>query len=494
MKTEFERVTPESVGIPSEVLLKYLDSLSELQTEMHGLMLMRHGKVCAEGWWAPYGRDVKHGSNSLAKTYTGTAIGLAVTESLLSLDDRLVDIFPEYASLVTDEKMRLVRVRDMLSMSAGFAEEEFGPTDSIDRYMARPLAYEPGEKFFYHNGTASALGAIVQKKIGMSMEEYLDQKLFRKIGIETENFEWLKEAGTGLDAAAGGILSTTEQNLRLMQLYANGGMACGEQLLSKEFAKEAVQPHHIVTSHDTGYLEGADISYNWMMWGSVAYNAYFGRGALGQIAMVMPDYNLILSLHQNSTRKGDLDAVEQFWEIVVPHIQNAPIEGSGEAFHILKDRLSQLKLQDAAPSERPAFERTINGRSFICEEGFDLENETFNMMTKAPKGETVKGFRFMFDDNTAAMLCPTSAGEQRITVGLDGASRYNVFKFGSGYAQETLVCGRWTGEQIFEVFIRWLGFSKCKVYRFEFGAFDLKVFGFLGNKRMDEPLYQTKFQ
>ena len=97
MRKEFERTTPEAVGIKSEDILHYIDTLEHSNTEMHGLMIMRHGKVCAEGWWAPYAPNLRHGLQSHTKTYAATAVGIAYTQGLLKLDERLIDIFPEEA-------------------------------------------------------------------------------------------------------------------------------------------------------------------------------------------------------------------------------------------------------------------------------------------------------------------------------------------------------------------------------------------------------------
>ncbi len=95
-RTEFERCTPESVGIRSEAVSRFLDRMTDGFTEMHSLMIMRHGKICGEGWWAPYAPGLRHTMMSQSKTYTGTAIGIALREGILSLDERLVDIFPGY--------------------------------------------------------------------------------------------------------------------------------------------------------------------------------------------------------------------------------------------------------------------------------------------------------------------------------------------------------------------------------------------------------------
>ena len=128
MRKEFERVTPESVGIPSWAVERLLDKLESGFTEPHGLMIMRHGKVCAEGWWTPYAPGLRHGLQSLSKTYSATAVGIAYTEGLLKLEDRLIDIFPEESPADPSENLKNLTVRDVLCMGCGM--EEMPPAKS----------------------------------------------------------------------------------------------------------------------------------------------------------------------------------------------------------------------------------------------------------------------------------------------------------------------------------------------------------------------------
>ena len=114
MRKEFPRTTPEAVGIPSASIEWLLDRLEEGWTEPHGLMIMRHGKVCAEGWWAPYATGIRHGLQSHTKTYAATAVGIAYTEGLLKLTDRIVDIFPDEIPENPSENLKKLTLREVL--------------------------------------------------------------------------------------------------------------------------------------------------------------------------------------------------------------------------------------------------------------------------------------------------------------------------------------------------------------------------------------------
>ncbi|MBP5305531.1 MAG: serine hydrolase, partial [Lachnospiraceae bacterium] len=185
MRKEFERVSPESVGIPSGSIEKLIDKLEEGWTEPHGLMIMRDSKVCAEGWWSPYAPGIRHGLQSHTKTYAATAVGIAYTEGLVDLEERVIDIFPDLAPADPSENLKKLKVKHVLAMSNGMDKMPMGGKDWIRDFLATPVEHEPGTCFMYNSTGSSLLAAIVKKKSGQGMIEYLRTLLFDKIGIDT---------------------------------------------------------------------------------------------------------------------------------------------------------------------------------------------------------------------------------------------------------------------------------------------------------------------
>ena len=142
-RKEFPRVTPESVGIPAAAVEKLLDTLEyDGFTEPHGIMIYRHGKVCAEGWWSPYTAGMKHAQMSHTKTYAGTAVGIAVTEGLVRLDDRLIDIFPDLAPETPSEYLKKLKVRDVMCMGAGMPRMPKQELDWVRAFLANEIVFE----------------------------------------------------------------------------------------------------------------------------------------------------------------------------------------------------------------------------------------------------------------------------------------------------------------------------------------------------------------
>lgn len=184
---KFERTTPEAVGISSKSLEQLIENLERV-TEMHGIMIMRHEKICAEGWWAPYAPGIRHSLHSLSKTYSATAVGIAVTEGKVSLDEKILSIFSEKAPENPDEYLKQLTVKDILCMGSGMERLPEVTENWLQAYLEVPIKHRPGTAFQYNSVGSTLLCAIVERKTGIPTEEYLKSRLFDKIGIDSDNF------------------------------------------------------------------------------------------------------------------------------------------------------------------------------------------------------------------------------------------------------------------------------------------------------------------
>ena len=189
--------SPEAEGVSSIGLLAFLEAVDETIHDLHSFMLLRHGRVVAEGWWAPYAPEHPHMLFSLSKSFTSTAIGLAVAEGRLSVDDFVVSHmlhdFPPYMS----EQLAALRVRHLLTMTSGHDPETVGimfnqPEGNWAKgFLDQPMTHAPGSHFFYENGAAYLLSALVQQVTGMTMLDYLQQHLFEPLGIDAVSYTHL---------------------------------------------------------------------------------------------------------------------------------------------------------------------------------------------------------------------------------------------------------------------------------------------------------------
>lgn len=330
-RREFERTTPEAVGLRSEDIEWLLDELESGFTEMHGLMIMRHGKVCAEGWWAPYGPGVRHGLQSLSKTYAATAVGIACTEGLLHLDDKVIDIFPDEAPEKPSENLKKMTVRDVLCMGCGM--DTMSPADEhwIRSFLATPVLHEPGTTYMYNSMGSTLLGAMVRKVTGLGLQDYLTPRLFDKIGIDAANLRWMTMPD-GMEVGGGGLFATTEDNLRLMKLYADDGMWNGERILSEDYAHKAVSLQNESATEAIGNPEASDnfLGYGFQIWLCQPKGVYRADGAMGQFSVVIPDLDMQISLNETATgahwAQKTLDTLWAYLDRVkaVQHVEENP--------------------------------------------------------------------------------------------------------------------------------------------------------------------------
>ena len=196
------RSTPEAEGVSSAGIREFLEAADRGVDTMHSFMLVRHGRVVAEGWWRPESAEKPHVLYSLSKSFTSTAVGLAVAEGKLSIDDPVLKFFPGDAPATPSDKLKAMRVRDLLTMSTGHqTEPKLTPDDPwVRSFLAQPVEHKPGAHFLYNSAGTYMCSAIVQKLTGQTVLDYLRPRLFEPLGIE--GAEW---SASPQGISAGGV-------------------------------------------------------------------------------------------------------------------------------------------------------------------------------------------------------------------------------------------------------------------------------------------------
>ena len=326
-KNEFqlERISPECAGISSGQVETCIRRLMHGRTNMNGFMAARNGKVFAETWWHPYGPRLVHSNHSFGKSYTATAIGIALKEKKLSLEERMVDLFSgeiaERGIHVTDFMQR-VTIRHVLTMSSGHEKHPPVTQDWIGDYFRTPVVYEPGTRFLYNSSGSFLLGAVLLKKTGENLKEYLTPRLFEKIGIDGERFVWLK-FGNGIDAEPG-TFATTEDNLRLAMLYCNMGNWRGEQILDPDFVKDALSVQ--TPNPDAPEQRDGRCGYGYQLWACSRPGVYRFDGGQGQYGIIWPKKGVVVSIHEGAMMPyGPQETLDTVYECLLDHVQDDPI-------------------------------------------------------------------------------------------------------------------------------------------------------------------------
>ena len=470
LRTEFARVSPESVGISSDAVAQFVEVLEGGHTEMHGLMIMRHGKVCAEGWWAPFGPGLRHMGNSFTKTYMGTAIGLAYTEGLLRLDDRLIDIFPEYVPENPSPYIDKLTVRNVLCMATGMTSFPKASADWVRDFIAVPLVHEPGTAFFYNSPGSTFLGKIVEKLSGLDVYEYLKSRLFDKIGIDAENLRHGLSAPEQ-DMWAWRTVSTTEDNLRLMKLYADGGVWAGERILAKDYVQMATSEQNDSASEAAVNPKATDnfAGYGFQMWMCKQPGAYRADGAGGQFSIVIPAYDTIISIHESGLgAEGPQKTLDCVWEYLVPAFASAALQEDPKALDALRRKMSHLSIK--APEYRPygAMKAKASGVYAAKKGSFTLYGDVMGTYADSPE---VDRFRFEFAPMEGSIEW-LAKDRRRCTVNfaMDGTRRWNRVDSPWNFAVECWANGVWEADDLFRLELLWPEAIASKTLFFRFST------------------------
>jgi CubicO group peptidase (beta-lactamase class C family) len=328
------RSTPEAQGVPSQALLDYVAALDKINT-MHSFVVMRHGRVIAEGWWKPEAADKPHVLNSVSKSFNSTAVGMAIAEGKLSLDDHVLKFFPNDAPTDPSDNLKAMTVRDLLSMSGGHDTEpkSVGGSPSIKQFLASPVEHKPGTHFAYNGMGSYTLSAIVTKVTGQTVGEYLKQRLFEPLGIESP--EW-PSSPEGYSLGSHGLYLRTEDIAKLGLLYLQKGKWSGKQLIPEKWVEQA-SSKQVPNDQESHSKIGVDWQqgYGFQFW-RCTHNAFRGDGAGGQFCIVMPDQDMVVAMTAGGANmQGELNAI---WNNLLPACQSQalPADATGQ------DKLNQV--------------------------------------------------------------------------------------------------------------------------------------------------------
>ncbi|MCE2798097.1 MAG: beta-lactamase family protein [Planctomycetaceae bacterium] len=290
------RATPESQGVSSEAIAKFVRAADEKVNSMHSVMILRHGKVIAEAWWAPEDASKPHVLWSLSKSFTSTAVGLVVEEGKLSIEDRVVGFFPDDLPAEPTENLRKMQVKDLLTMSTGHADEPNvrQSQDWIKSFLAHPLPHPPGTFFRYNTPATFMQSAIVQKVTGKTVVDYLQSRLFDPLGIQPPRWDTNPQ---GISLGGYGLFLKTEDIAKFGQLYLQNGKWEGKQLIPTTWVQQATSKQ---VSNGDNPSSDWNQGYGFQFW-RCRHNAFRGDGKDGQFCVVMPDQDAVVVMTANTT-------------------------------------------------------------------------------------------------------------------------------------------------------------------------------------------------
>ena len=352
-------------------------------------MIVRHGHVVAEGWWAPYSAERPHLLYSLTKSFTSIAVGLAVADGLLSLDDRVVHVLPDHVPADASEQASRITVHHLLSMTAGHPTDslagawELEPDDLVKGFLSLPFAAPEGTRHTYDNSTTFILARMVERVTGCGLPEFLDERLFKPMGVDHAEWDRVKN---GSAFGFHGLHLTTEAIAAFGELLLRGGRCGEQQLVPRDWVQLATRRHvDCVPFKDGG--DDADFScgYGYQFW--MSRHGYHGHGSFGQQCVVVPSHDLVVAVTAQGESQEVFDAT---WECLLPGVDHA---GSVQEDEVLADRLQQLSLSPVPGTADPG--RSASAKLDASAEGSALPDGTTVTIDPADGGWLVRFGSFL---------------------------------------------------------------------------------------------------
>jgi CubicO group peptidase (beta-lactamase class C family) len=304
-----ERAEPESLGLPSKAIRELCDSLTSLpMTDIHSVMILRHGKVAAEMFPEPFAPEYRHTVYSCSKTLVGMAVGIAISEHRLCLDDRIAPYFTDVLPNTVSAHLAAMRIRDLLTMSSGIVPDwtlRETVSDWSRAWLAKPVQ-EPGRTFMYDSMSTYMLSAIIQKVSGTSLLDYLKSHVFNALGITEVEWEVSPE---GYNTGGWGLHIQTESLAKIGLLLLNKGCWNGQQLIPAYWVEEMMKKQ----------IDEGRQGYGYQMWPCEYPTAARLDGAYGQYVLIIPEKDMVVVI----TECTAIDGIRQrrlVWNRLMPQV------------------------------------------------------------------------------------------------------------------------------------------------------------------------------
>ena len=426
------RSTPEEQGVSSPAILKFVNDVEQQVDAVHSFMVIRHGHVVAEGWWAPANPGSLHQLYSMSKGFLSTAAGLAIAEGKMSLDDLVLPYFPAASPANPSENLKAMRVRDLLIMSAGYEEGDLQklPDYSVKAFLALPVAHKPGTHFLYSGPPPYLLAAIIQKVTGMTVLDYLRPRLFVPLGIENPTWETSKE---GIELGGSGLSVRTEDIARFGQLYLQQGRWNGQQLLPASWVEVATTRQ---TSTGSNPASDWEQGYGYYFWRDRPHGVYRTSGAYGQICAVMPDQDTVVALTSGvkSAAPELQHLMNLIWDDLIPAMQTTPLPADEANRVKLVHKLASLTLPTQSGASSSPQVAQINGRQYA----FPVNDQQLATIV----------FERAEGSGAVTLVAKFNGHEQRLTCGY-GSWHNERFSYGTLPEQPVAVSGAWITEDTY---------------------------------------------
>ncbi len=448
--------TPEAQGMDAAALARIVDFVGTYRQD--SLLVVRHGQIVAEAAYAPFAPNIRHDLRSVTKSFIGTLAGIAVRKGLLdSVDNRIVDLFPEKKIANLDDLKRAITVQTMLDMTSGiqWKEHGYGPDEPIfqmykapDRaafVLNQPMSDKPGARFLYDGGNPYVLSALITRKAGEDALDFARDELFKPLGISS--VRWGEADAQGVTDGEAGLYLKPRDMAKLGYLYLHEGAWDGEEIIPSSWVERARTGP--VTAHD-GY------HYGNLWWSLPDRDAYMALGRHSQEILVLPKLDVVAVI---TGYLGDDEAEFPTKRLIddlggaIRSDKDAPADPAAEA--LLAQSIERAATEKAiAVGPTPALAKTLSGKVYrFADNDFHLKSFTLNLADPVPSWEIA----------TATQRLDRPLSRISGSIGLDGRYAKSPASYGVN-----AVRGAWLDDHTFKVEWRILGHSETRTWTLAF--------------------------
>lgn len=486
---QLDHVTPESVGVDSSVITAFINEINEKHLGLQSFTVVCHDKVCAQGFFKPYNADTPHVLYSMSKSVTSTAIGFAVSEGLLNLNDRVAKFFPEYI-MSKRPFNRMLTIRMLLTMHSDkliTVLDEKSDSDWVASFLNAPFLLPPNSKFNYISENTFMLSAIITKVTGMSVIDYLYPRLLEPLGIEKPFWEC---DGKGNNAGGWGLYMKSEDLAKFFLPYIHGGKWIdGTQLIPEIWVKEATRKQ--VDSVRDGFIDNME-GYGYQFWRNPVANSYRADGLFGQRCFMFPENDALVVL--NCGEAEDYKVMKVFWKYFPNCFGPEPLPENKDAHNEMLETIGNCHVEDLPATERNTeMEEKISGRLITCKtsEFVSVITVSITQMLYNKPG-VINAMKFNFDDEKLLFYWREKEYENTIEVGLDGKYRMSEITLGDLH-YHTYSKAAWQEDGSLELWIRPIETAHVRKFNFRFKEDSVKVTNKMTPRLQDLVIYYMTF-
>ena len=421
--------TPESLGIPSSAILNYLKAIDKAGVNLHGFILARHGKIAAEGYYAPYQQDQPHRMYSTSKSFASFAVGLLIDDGLVSLDDPITKFFPDKLPEKLHPYAEMMTVRNLLMMATCYGGTTYNrgniqyddPTDWVGTFFRCPPDRYPGQTFLYDTSASTVLGALAERLSGKTVPDFLRSRGFADLGFSDEAFAVKTENGEFSWMGSGFCCSLRDLAL-FAQVCLNKGEFAGKRIISEDYISAAT------TKQIDNYLTGRSYGYGYQFWMSRAGFNCSGMG--GQMAYCIPGKDIMLVTIADTQGQGFAGAVmeDAFYSCIIDALTEEALPENEKDQKELADFISGLYVK---PLEN----------TFVSPVAAAVSGNTYAMNANDSKAAGVlkwKQLKVEFDENGGSITYTDVEGEKKLAFGYNHFEEQNF----PGFAPEEETSGK----------------------------------------------------